>query len=271
MASDPLRDFAAAMDGSPIPEQDHRPSKMPEQVCEKDPDIQPREIVGAKMEIEGQSSPLGGHGQGADRRDAIVCVDIANNRRRSFGGPGAGHVGDEQETGFIEEDQMGAKPLSVFLYAASGTASSGRWPRRPVGELDAPASDSSIRGLPGVSRHGRGDRPRPTAVESVRRHACRSTDPSDIRLPGGLSGVMPPVASSVTGRAWADGPEWLGAVVPASPLCGRPGTSETPNSQTRLRHVPRPTGSCPLLAAGSPVGAASPTAVRFLGVSCPIV
>lgn len=114
MASDPLRDFAAAMDDAPIPEQDHRPPKMPEQVCKKGPDLQPREIVGAKMEIEGQSSPCGRHGQGADRRDAIVCVVIANDRRRAFGGPDAGHVGDEQETGFIEEDQMGATTLSVF-------------------------------------------------------------------------------------------------------------------------------------------------------------
>jgi len=166
---------------------------------------------------------------------------------------------------------MGATTVSVFLYVASGTASSGRWPLRPVGELDAPVSDSSIRGIPGVSRRGKDGRPRPNAVGSSRRHACRSTDPSDIRLPGGLSGATSPVASSVTGRAWTDGQEWLWAAVPASPLCGMPGTSETPNSQTRLQHVPRPTGSCPLLADGSPVGAASPTAVRFLGVSCPIV
>lgn len=47
MASDLLLDFAAAMDGSLIPEQDHRPPKMPEQVFEKGPDIQPCEIAGA--------------------------------------------------------------------------------------------------------------------------------------------------------------------------------------------------------------------------------
>jgi len=115
MGFDPQLDLTAAMDHSPIPQQDHRPPKMPEQVFEEGSDIQPREIAGTKMKIEGQSSPLGGHGQGADRRDSILFVEIVNERCFSFGSPGAGHVGDEQETGFIEEDQMGAKTLSVFF------------------------------------------------------------------------------------------------------------------------------------------------------------
>lgn len=271
MASDPLFDLAAAMDGSPIPQQDHWPPKMPEQVFKECSDIQPCEIAGAKIEIEGQSSPLGGHGQGADRRDSILFVEIVNDGRRSFWGPSAGHVGDEQETGFIEEDQMGAKTLSVFLYAASGTASSGRWPLRPVAGPDAPVSDSSIRGFPGVSRRGKDGRPRPNAVGSSRRHALRSTGPSDSRPPGSPSGAMSPVASSVTGRAWADGPEWLGAEDPGALFSGTSDPTGTPNSRTRSLRAPQPTDSCPLLATGWPVGVAAPVAGRFLEVSCLLV
>jgi len=271
MGFDPLVDLATAMDRSPIPQQDHGPPKMPEQVLQEGSDIQPREIAGAKIEIEGQSSPLGGHGQGADRRDSILFVEIVNERCFSFGSPGAGHVGDEQETGFIEEDQMGAKTLSVFLYGASDTASSGRWRLRLVGGPDAPVFDNSTPGLPGVSRRGRGDRPCPNAVESSRRHALRSTDPSDIRRPGGLSGATSPVASSVTGKAWADGPAWLGAEDPGSLFSGTSDPTGTPNSRTRSLRAPQPTDSCPPLATGWPVGVAAPVAGRFLEVSCHIV
>jgi hypothetical protein len=52
---------------------------------------------------------------------------------------------------------------------------------------------------------------------------------------------------------------------------GTSGTSERLSSQKRLKPVPLPTDSCPLLTAGQPVDAAVPAAVRFHGVSCPIV
>jgi len=189
MASDPLFDLAAAMDGSPIPQQDHGPPKMPEQMVQEGSDIQPREIAGAKSEIEGQPSPLGRHGQRTDCRDPILLVDRANDRGAAFRGPGAGHVGNEQEARFIEEDQMGATSFGVFLYAASGTVSTARSPRRPVVGPGVRVSDSSSPTWSAVSRHGRDGRPRPTAVGSAGRCALRSRDRSDSRRPGGLSGA----------------------------------------------------------------------------------
>lgn len=271
MGVEPLLDFPTAMDRSPIPQQDHRPPKMPEQVLQERSDIQPREIAGTKVKIEGQPPSSGRHGQGTDRRDPVLLVEIVNDRRFPFGGPGAGHVRDEQETGFIEEDQMGPTSFGVFLYAASGTASNAQSLLRPVAGPDAPVSDSSIRGLPGVSRHGRDGRPRRNAFGSSGRRVLRSTDPSDTRPPGSPSGATWPVASGATWRACAGGPEWVAAAVPVDLSCGRSDTIGTLNSRKHSRHVRRPTDSCPPVAAGWPVGAAAPVAGRFPGVSCPRV
>ncbi len=271
MGFEPLLDFPTAMDRSPIPQQDHGPPKMPDQVLKEGPNVQACEIVGAQLKIEGQPSSSGRHGQSTDRRDPVLLVEIVNERRFPFGGPGAGHVGDEQEARFIEEDQMGPKSFGVFLYAASGTASNAQSLLRPVAGPDAPVSDSSIRGLPGVSRRGRDGRPRRNAFGSSGRRVLRSTDPSDTRPPGSPSGATWPVASAATWRAWAGGPEWVAAAVPVDPSCGRSDTIGTPNSRKHSRHVLRPTDSCPPLAAGWPVGAAAPVAGRFPGVSCPRV
>ncbi len=84
MVSDPLFDFPATMDRSPIPQQGHRPPKMPEQVVQERLDIQPCEIASAKLEKEGQSPSLGRHRQGTDRRDPVLFVEIVNDGRRSF-------------------------------------------------------------------------------------------------------------------------------------------------------------------------------------------
>lgn len=50
MGDDPLVDFPAAMDRTPIPLQDHRPPKVSEQVAQDGSDIHPCEIAGPKRE-----------------------------------------------------------------------------------------------------------------------------------------------------------------------------------------------------------------------------
>jgi len=50
MGGDPLGDFPAAMDRTPVPQQDHRSPKVPEQVAQEGSDIQPCEIADPKRE-----------------------------------------------------------------------------------------------------------------------------------------------------------------------------------------------------------------------------
>ena len=115
MGGTPLRNFFAPVDGAPIPQEDHRPLKMPEQVFKEGSDIQTGEIAGAKLKIEGQAPSSRGDDQRTDRRDAVLVVPIVDEGRVPLGRPGAGHIGNEQEARLIEEDQRGSKSLGVFL------------------------------------------------------------------------------------------------------------------------------------------------------------
>lgn len=114
MRRNPLLDRAAAMDRASIPEQHHGPPHMSKQMLEEGADIQSREIAGAEREIERQPFPFGREGQRTDRRDAILFVQVADDRRLPFRGSGPGHVGNKQEAGFIEENEMSPMSCGVF-------------------------------------------------------------------------------------------------------------------------------------------------------------
>ena len=267
MVFDPLLNLPATMNGSAIPEQNHRSPEMPEQMLKERLDIQACEIAGAKLKIERQPPSFGGQRQGADRRDPVLFVAIVNDRRFPFGGPGAGHVGDEQETGFIEEDQMGATSLGVFLYAASGTASNGRSPLRPVAGPGAPVSGNSTPCLEVPARHGWGGTECETASGSTERSVSRSTGRSDGRRPRGLPEDASSTAVSDSRITWADGPGSVWGEAPCVPSFCKPRTTERPSSWRRLRHEPPPTGVSRLSTTGWPVGAVAPVVAGSLGVS----
>jgi hypothetical protein len=267
MVSDPLLDLAAAMDCSPIPQQDHGSPKVPEQVLKERSDIQSREIARAKLKVKGQPSSLGRDRQGADRRDPVLFVEIVHQGCFAFWGPGAGHVGDEQEARFIEEEQMGAKLVGVFLYAARGTVSTARSPLRPVAGPDAPVSGNSTPCLEVTARHGWGGTECETAGRSIGRSVSRSTDRCDGQKPGGpLKEALPAVASE-SWTTWADGRGSVWVAARRAPSFCRRCTIGRPNSWRRLRPAPRPTGVFRLSTTGWPVGVAVPVVAGSRGVS----
>ncbi len=239
MGGDPLVDFFTAMDRAPIPEQDDGSPQMPEQVLQERSDIQAGEIATTQPKVERHPSPLGRHGQGTDRRHPILLRAVAHDRRAAFRGPGARHVGDEQEARFIKEDEVGTTSRGVFLYGASALFSTGRWPRRPVAGLGVRVSDNSIPNWSGASRHDRdGSAPR-TACGSSGRHAVGSRDRFDSQRPGALSGAEPPDASSVRERDPADDRAWGATAAPAARVCG----TLRPNGTRNSRRPPQPVRS----------------------------
>lgn len=157
MGKKELLDFFPPVDGSPIPQQDHRTVKMPEQVSEEGSDIQPGEIPGARLDIKGQSPSFRGHGQRTDGRNSVPLAEMVKEGRLSFRGPGAGDVGNEQKAAFIEKDQMGPKSFGVFLYGASGTASNQRSPLRSFAKPGVRVSGNSTPSPRVTARHGWGD------------------------------------------------------------------------------------------------------------------
>jgi hypothetical protein len=86
MVKEKLLDFFPPMDSSSIPQQDHRTVKMPEQGFEEGSDIPAGEIPGARLDIEGQPPPLGGHGKGTEGRNSVLLVEPAgrDGKGRAF-------------------------------------------------------------------------------------------------------------------------------------------------------------------------------------------
>jgi hypothetical protein len=107
MFKEPLLDFFTPVDGSPIPQQDHRPLKMPQQVFEEGSDIQSSEIACAKLEIKGQTPSFWGHCQSTDRRNSVLFVEIVKEGRLPFGGPSTSDVGENSGTTAMSSGMIG--------------------------------------------------------------------------------------------------------------------------------------------------------------------
>lgn len=271
MTKEELPDFFSPVDGSPVPQENHRPLKMFEQALEEGTDIQTGEIACAKLEVKGQTPSFRGHRERIEDGNSVPFIEMIKERGLTFGCPGTGDVGNKQKPGFIEEDQMGPKFFGFFLSGASGNASNGRFLLRFFATPGARVSDNSTPGLPGVSRRGRDDTEPQTPGRSLGPPVLGSIGLSDNQRPGAPSGATLPIVSSEIWTAWVDVQEWDGDASPVNPSLGMSETSETLNLPMNLMPVLLPTDFCPLLTTGWPAGAAFPAVVRFHRVSYPIV
>ena len=138
---------------------------MPEQVFKEALNLGGLDVVGMESKGEDHAMTFGRDGQGRDGRQLGPSAGGSKDRRLGLWGPGSPDAGNEQEARFIEETQMGAKFLSVFLYGAIGTVSSGQSRPRPVPGPWSGASDNSTPSQPGAARCGWDD----TGCQSVGR------------------------------------------------------------------------------------------------------
>ena len=166
MPPDELLEFTPAMNRPPIPEQDHRSVQMAQQMPEEATDIQAVEAAGLEAHVQRQAALLGRDRHRANGGDVPLFVEVPRVRRLALRGPGPLKVRNEEEATLVEERQMRPKLLSVFLYAASDTASNARWLARPAAARGVPASDSSTRVHASASRHAPGGTSRDTAFRS---------------------------------------------------------------------------------------------------------
>jgi len=153
MLPEKRRDLTAAMDRPPIPEDHDGTAEMAEQGGEEGADVQTVERSILERQVEPDVASSRGHRQRRDRRKPVVFVEMVHARRAAARGPRAGHIGNEQKPGFINEHEMGATSCGVFLYAASAAASTPRSRLRRVLRPAAPVSgNSSPSGAAGARR-----------------------------------------------------------------------------------------------------------------------
>jgi hypothetical protein len=109
---------SALVDGAAVPEEDHLPAQVPQEVPEKPDDLHPREVGGMEVDVEPQATIGRGHREGRDGGDPVAPVAVAQEGGAAAGRPGPTDVRDEQEPAFVEEREMGATSSGVFLYGA---------------------------------------------------------------------------------------------------------------------------------------------------------
>jgi len=162
---------------------------------------------------------------------------------------------------------MRPKPISVFLYAASGSTSSGKSPSRPFLALASPASGNSNPGSASASRRPQASIGSRNASPLHSQLALASRDRLSSRGPKLLREESPPIASSLLPRASQGVPEPAWDRAPSCLLCERPDANEPLNSARRQLPPPLADSSCPSSVKTSPSAFALPIFPLFLLVS----
>ena len=151
---DPRRPVGAAS----VPDEREAVRQVAVQRLEEVQDLGAPDVVWVLRPVQPEPAPAGRHGEGADRREAIPAIPLAEEGGLAAGRPRPAAHGLEHEAAFIEEDQAPTAAPGVFLYAASARPATAGWRPRPVPGPGAPASGSSTPPRAGSSRRGRGGR-----------------------------------------------------------------------------------------------------------------
>lgn len=107
-----------SMDASVVPQHDHRPAQVAEQVPEEGADLRGMDVREVELVVKTQASPAGADGQPGDHGDPVVSLPEPQEGRLPPGRPGLAHARDQEEAGFVDEDEVGAQPRGVFFTRA---------------------------------------------------------------------------------------------------------------------------------------------------------
>jgi len=255
-----------------IPEQDHRPPQVLEQMAEKSRHLGGADVlVAMEMGIEGELPAPGRDGERGDRGNFMPPPSGDPQLGRAAAGrPGADPVGDQQKPALIEESEMGAKLFGFFLSGARRNVSSGQSPSRPVPAPAFPAFGNSSPGGPSASRGWPPSSESQTAPRSLGPPASGSRGRSGSRRPAPPATEFFPIVSSFGEKGVAVARGSVGGGAPLGLVFGRPDATAPPNSATRPLGLPSPeksflTSVKPWLSA-----CAFPTFPVGHGVSCPL-
>ena len=139
-----------------VPDERETVRDVPTQCFKEPEDLCGSDVVWILGPGEAESAPTGSHGEGADRREPVAAIPLAENGRLAAGRPGAADHRLEHEAALVEENNAPTGSSGVFLYGATARPPIVLWPPRLAPGPGAPVSDSSTPPRSGSSRRGRG-------------------------------------------------------------------------------------------------------------------
>jgi len=88
---------------------------MPQEVAEKFADFFLSDVLEVKLVEKAKPLPFRADRDSRNYRDLVPPIAMVDHRRLPTRGPGLGDVRDQQKSGFIRKDYMGAQPRGVFF------------------------------------------------------------------------------------------------------------------------------------------------------------
>ena len=152
----PAGDAGRPVGAVPIPDEREAVGHVTAQGLEEPEDLGAADVVAIERPVEAEPAAPGRHGEGADRREPVAAIPLAEDRGLAPGRPGPAADGLQHEAALVQEDERSTGATGVFLYAATARCASAGWPPRPAPGPGAPASDSSTPPRGGASTRGRG-------------------------------------------------------------------------------------------------------------------
>ena len=107
-----------SMDAPVVPEHDHRPAQVAEHVPEEGADLGGPDVRAVELVVETQTAPARADGQAGDHGDLVVSLPEPEEGGLPPRRPGLADARDQEEAGFVDEDEVGAQPRGVFFTRA---------------------------------------------------------------------------------------------------------------------------------------------------------
>lgn len=98
-----------------VPKHDHRPPEVPQELTEEVTGFRLANVLPVELVIEADPAASRADRNPGDHRDSVATVAVVMNRCLAAGGPGAPHPRNQQGARFVNEDEVGPQPCSVFF------------------------------------------------------------------------------------------------------------------------------------------------------------
>lgn len=115
MLSEQFLPWFALMGAGVVQQYNHRAPQMPEEMAEEDADLLLPDVPEPKLVVEAEVLSFRTDGDSRDEGDLVSPIAMTNDRGAATGRPGLDDIGDQQEPGFVGENEVGTQPRSVFF------------------------------------------------------------------------------------------------------------------------------------------------------------
>lgn len=108
-------DGSALVYGGIVEKNDDVSAKVLQEVAKKHGDLVAADVDGVEMAVQAQTMSLGADRNARDRRNSVMAMPMAKQRRLTARAPRFPHGRNQQKSGFVRENDVGTQPCGVFF------------------------------------------------------------------------------------------------------------------------------------------------------------